>query len=146
MRVTVMPIVVVALWIDPKGFERRLVELDVKGRIKIIHPTYLFRPARILRKVLEARGELLYFWLEWKITSWNLCEIQPSENKIYNKKYSRNSTVYDFSFLIHKFWKWIRQYREKLNNKKRQREEFNIEWLDRILSKSWWWFIRTETL
>ena len=53
MRVKVIPIVVGALGTVPKGLERGLENLEIRGRIDIIQNTALLQSARILRRVLE---------------------------------------------------------------------------------------------
>ena len=53
MRVKVVPIVIGALGTVPKGLERSLDELEIRGRIETIQTTALLRSARILRRVLE---------------------------------------------------------------------------------------------
>ena len=42
-----------------KSWRKRLEEMEIRGRIKNIHIIALLRLARILRKVLETRSELL---------------------------------------------------------------------------------------
>ena len=51
MRLKVVPIVVGALGMVPKGLEKRLEELEISGRIKAIQSTAMLRWARILRRV-----------------------------------------------------------------------------------------------
>ena len=53
IRVIMMPIILGALGRVPKGLERRLEQLKIKGRIETIQITTLLRSVRILRKVLE---------------------------------------------------------------------------------------------
>ena len=53
MKVMVIPIVVGALGTVPKGLEKMLEELEIRGRIETIQITALLRSARILRRVLE---------------------------------------------------------------------------------------------
>ena len=50
IRMTVIPVVIGALWIDSKGCEKRL---EIKDRIKTIQTTVMLRLARILRRVQE---------------------------------------------------------------------------------------------
>ena len=54
MRVKVIPIVIGALGTVPKGLERSLNELEIKGRIDTIQTTALLKSARIIRRVLES--------------------------------------------------------------------------------------------
>ena len=53
MRVTMIPITVNALEMVPKGVEKQLKELKIRGRIKNLQTTALLRSARILRRVLQ---------------------------------------------------------------------------------------------
>ena len=48
-----IPFMIDMLEADSKGFERRMEELKIRGRIKTIKTTTLLRLARILRRVLE---------------------------------------------------------------------------------------------
>ena len=68
MRVTVIPIVTGALEINPKGFERMLKKLEIRGRI-VTEQSTAFRLVRILRRILETWGDLLSLRLRWKIHS-----------------------------------------------------------------------------
>ena len=53
MGVTVIPVVVGVLGTVPKDLERRIEELEIRGRIDTIQTTALLRSARILRRVLD---------------------------------------------------------------------------------------------
>ena len=53
MRVKFVPIVIGDLGTVPKGLEKSLSELEIKGRIETIQTTALFKSARIIRRVLE---------------------------------------------------------------------------------------------
>ena len=53
MKVTVIPIVIGALEMIPKGFLRGQDELKIRGRAETIQTPALLRTARILRRVLE---------------------------------------------------------------------------------------------
>ena len=53
MKMTVIPIVVGALGTVPKGMEKRLGELEIRGRIEAIQTTAVLKSAKILRRVLE---------------------------------------------------------------------------------------------
>ena len=59
MRVAVIPVVVGALRSVPKNQEKRLDELDIRGRIETTHTTTLLKSARLLRKGLETREDWL---------------------------------------------------------------------------------------
>ncbi len=47
-----------ALEMVPKGLKRGLKEFEIRRRIKTILTAALLRSARILRKVLETRGDI----------------------------------------------------------------------------------------
>ena len=67
VRVTLIPFVVGMLGMIPKGLKKkRLEELEIKGKIKTIQPTALLRSARILRRILETREDLLSLRLLFK--------------------------------------------------------------------------------
>ena len=53
MRLKVIPIVVDELETVSEGFERKLEELEIRGRIKTIQTETLLKSARIVRKVLQ---------------------------------------------------------------------------------------------
>ena len=53
MKVKVIPTVVGALGTVPKGLEKGLESLEIRGRIETIQNTALLQSARILRRVLE---------------------------------------------------------------------------------------------
>ena len=59
MSITVTPIVIGALGMASKGFEERLVESEIRGRIETIQTTALLSSTRIPRRVLETWGDLL---------------------------------------------------------------------------------------
>ena len=86
MRLTVIPIVVGPFWMVLKGLERGLKELEISRRIET-KITALLRSARILRKVLETRGDL---WLNLKkklpADSW-----EKTRNKWNNKTTTTNN-------------------------------------------------------
>ena len=54
MKVTVIPILVRALGAVTKVLERRLKQLEIRGRIETIQIIAFLRLARILRRVLES--------------------------------------------------------------------------------------------
>ena len=58
MKVTVMPVVISALGIVPKGLIRGLEDLEIRGRPSAIQTTALLRSARILRRAPENCGDL----------------------------------------------------------------------------------------
>ena len=54
MRVTVIPVVIGALWTVSKKLDKKRSEkLEIRGRIETIQTTALLRSVRILRRVLE---------------------------------------------------------------------------------------------
>ena len=57
MKVKVISIIVGTV---PKGLEKRLEELEIKGRTETIQTTALLKPARIFKRVLETVGDLLH--------------------------------------------------------------------------------------
>ena len=63
-NIVVIPIVIGALGTAPKGLERGLQELKIRGRIKTIQTTTLLRSAWILR-VREIWWDLLSLKLQW---------------------------------------------------------------------------------
>ena len=71
MKVTIVPIVIVALGTITKGLLKGLEDLEVGGRVETIQTTALLRTARILRWVLEFWGDLLSLKLQWKKPSAN---------------------------------------------------------------------------
>ena len=64
MKVTVIPIVIVALGTVAKGLAQGLEDLEIKGQVEAIQITALLRSTRILRIVLESRGDLLSLKLQ----------------------------------------------------------------------------------
>ena len=54
IRVMVIPKVVYALGTVSKGLEKRLQELEIRGRIETIQNTALLRSSRILRRILDS--------------------------------------------------------------------------------------------
>ena len=59
MKVTVIPFVIGVLCTVTKGLEKRLEDMEMRGRAETIPTTELLRSAIILRKVLETWGDLL---------------------------------------------------------------------------------------
>ena len=59
MKEIVIAIVVVALGTIPQNQEKRLDELEISGRIETKQTTALQKSIRILRRVLDTRGDLL---------------------------------------------------------------------------------------
>ena len=53
MKMTVIPIVISALGTISKVLERRLEELEIRGRTEATQGTAMLRSARVLSRVLE---------------------------------------------------------------------------------------------
>ena len=66
MRVTIVPIVIGAFGTITKGLLKGLEDLEVGGRVETIQMTALLRMARILRRGLETRDDLLSLKLQGK--------------------------------------------------------------------------------
>ena len=64
MKMTIIPIVIGAIGIVTKGSLKGLEDLKVGGRVETIQTTALLKTARILRRVLETRGDLLSLKLQ----------------------------------------------------------------------------------
>ena len=56
------------------GLLKELEDLEVGGRVETIQTTELLRMARILKRVLETWGDLLWLKLQWKTISVSWCE------------------------------------------------------------------------
>ena len=59
MRVMEIPIADGSLRTVPKGLEKKLVRLEIRGKMEPIQTTALLRSARRLKIILETRGDLL---------------------------------------------------------------------------------------
>ena len=66
MKVTIIPIVIGVLGIVTKELVQGLKDLEITGWVKTVQTTALLRSARILRKVLETREDLLSLKLQEK--------------------------------------------------------------------------------
>ena len=64
MKVTIVPIVIGAFGTVTKGLLKGLDDLEVDGRMETVQTTALLKTARILRRVLETRGDLLSLKLQ----------------------------------------------------------------------------------
>ena len=64
MKMTIIRIVIDALGTVTKVLIKRLKELETKGREETIETTTLLRSARIVRRVLETREDLLSLKLQ----------------------------------------------------------------------------------
>ena len=69
MKVTIIPIVIGGFGTVTKGLSKELEDLKVGSQVETIQTTALLRTARILRRVLETWGNLLFFKLQWKAIS-----------------------------------------------------------------------------
>ena len=74
MEVTMIPFVDYALGTIPKGLANGLEDLEIKGKVETIQTTVLLRSARILRRVLETRGDLMSLKLQWETISYHWYE------------------------------------------------------------------------
>ena len=66
MQVTIIPIVIGTFGTVTKGLLKGLEDLEVGGRVETIQTPALLRTVRILRRVLETRGDLLSLRLQRK--------------------------------------------------------------------------------
>ena len=66
VKVTVIPIVIVALSRVIKGLIQRLEDFEIRGGVEIFQTTALLRSTRILRRVLETWGDFMSLKLQWK--------------------------------------------------------------------------------
>ena len=74
MNMAIIPIVIGGFATLTKGLLKALEDLEVGGRLETIQTTALLRTARILKQVLETRGDFLSLKLQWKAISLHLCE------------------------------------------------------------------------
>ena len=68
MKVTVIPIVVGTLGTIPKRLVKRPEDLEIRGKVEIIHTKTFLRSARILRSLLDTWEDLLTLRSKWKTT------------------------------------------------------------------------------
>ena len=66
VKVTIIPIVIVAFGTVSKGLLKGLEDLEVGSRVETIQTTALLKTARILRRVLETWENLLSHNPQWK--------------------------------------------------------------------------------
>ena len=64
IKVAVTPIVVGILEIVPKVLERRLEEMEIRGRIDTTQTTAQLKSARVLRRIQSTRREFLLLHLQ----------------------------------------------------------------------------------
>ena len=67
MKVTILPIVIGAFGTVTKLLLKGMEDLEVGGRVETIQTTALLITARITRRILETKGDLLSLKLQWKI-------------------------------------------------------------------------------
>ena len=84
MRVTVTPIVIGAHGMVTKGLERRLEELEIRGRIEIIQTAASLWLAWILGRVLETQGDF--------------CHTYSSKKNKATRKKKKNLLSFIFTF------------------------------------------------
>ena len=68
-KVTFIPIIIGALDSVTEGSLKGLKDSEIRGRVKTIWTKALLKSARILRRVLETRGDLLSLKVKWKTIS-----------------------------------------------------------------------------
>ena len=73
MEVTVIPIVIGALETILKNWLKEPEDLEIRRRAETIQTTELLRLFRILRAVLETRGDLRSPWLQWSTINKRSC-------------------------------------------------------------------------
>ena len=66
MKVTIVPLVIGAFGTITKGLLKGLEDLEVGGRLETIQMTALLKTDRIVRRVLETKGDLLSHKLQRK--------------------------------------------------------------------------------
>ena len=116
------------IWIIiiPKGLERELKELEIRGWIKTIQTTALLRVTRILKRILETSGDLLSLRFQWKIICWceklarrpdwviinkkkRTCHIVdfavPADDRVKIKESKRRDKYLDLARKLRKLWK-----------------------------------------
>ena len=69
MKLKVLPIVIDALGTVLRSLMKEMMELEIRRKIGTIQTSTLQRSARILRRVLETRGDLVSLRLRWKTAS-----------------------------------------------------------------------------
>ena len=69
IKVTEIPIVIVALGTVTEGLILELEDLEIKGWLMTTQMAALLRLDRILNKVLEIWGDVLSLRLQWKISA-----------------------------------------------------------------------------
>ena len=91
-----IPIVVEDLGAVPKGLEKRLGKLEIRGRIKTKQTTAVLKSDRIDRIVLDIWSNLLSLSLQWKLV-WKTCK------EYYNKSEEKDKYL-DLARELKKLW------------------------------------------
>ena len=87
MKVKIIPIAIGAFGTVTKGLLKGLKDMEIKGWVEIIQATALLITTRILRRVVETRGDLMSLKLQWKTISGNWYEkLCINDNYQYNPK------------------------------------------------------------
>ena len=81
MKVTIIRIVIGALGTVTKVLVQGLEDLEITGRVETIQTTALLRSARIMRRVLETRGDLLSLKPQWETINLRWFEKLSKESK-----------------------------------------------------------------
>ena len=69
MKVTIIPIVIGAFGTEIKWLLKGLEDLEVGGGVETIQTTTLLSTARILRSLLETRGDLLSLKIQLNLSA-----------------------------------------------------------------------------
>ena len=93
MKVTIVPIVIGAFGTVTKGLLKGLEDLEVGGRVETIKTIVLLKTASILRRVLEAWGDLLSLKLLWKPSA-------DAEVKNSKRVYNNNNNKWKYTVKI----------------------------------------------
>ena len=104
MRITMIPIVIIALGTVFKGLEKRVEELEIRGRIKTIQTTVLLISTGILRRILEAWRDLLSLRLQQKVICWHWWKTR----KEYNDNDNMTEKKTTLTFFRNQDWKKVK--------------------------------------
>ena len=115
MRVNVIPVVVSALGIISKGLERRLEDLEIRGRTETIQTTALLKLARILKKRLAVSqssvktGEKMHKEKknnsqQKKRTCWIVDYAISADHRVKLKENKKRDTYQDLTRKLKKLW------------------------------------------
>ena len=126
MKVTFIPIVIDVFDTDAKGLVKGLEDLEITGRVETIQTTALLRSARIPRRVLETKGDLLLLKLQWKTVSYRWWKKNWEEKQLYELFKRLTSDVSH-----EKTWTWLRK-----GNFKRETESLPIAAQNNVIRTS----------